>query len=208
MRVAIFGASGRTGRHVVEQALAAGHEVTAFVRDPARLPTRHERLRLVAGDIGDAAKVAEAVVGQDAVISALGTNRPAFNAMTSGARHIVGAMERHGVRRLVTLTGAGVPDSHDRPTPINRFISLLLQRISPDVLADAQRHADQIRASDLDWTIVRVGRLTDGSRTGNVRVGWVGVNTRPFIGRPDTAAFMLRQLSDGTHLRQAPMISN
>ncbi len=101
-----------------------------------------------------------------------------------------------------------MPPRWQRLSWANRFISLLLQRISPDVLADAQRHADQIRASDLDWTIVRVGRLTDGSRTGSVRVGWVGVNTRPFIARPDAAAFMLRQLSDGTHLREAPMISN
>lgn len=208
MKVAIFGASGQTGRQLVEQALAHGHEVTAFVRDPARLPVRHERLRVVQGDVQDAGKVEEAVAGQDAVLSALGPAKPAFNSMTLGARHILAAMKRHGVRRLVTLTGAGVPDPHDRPKLIDRFIRFLLKRINPEVLADAQRHADQVRASDVDWTIGRVGRLTNGPRTGNVRVGWVGVGTRPFISRADAAAFMLEQLKDAAHLRQAPMISS
>jgi putative NADH-flavin reductase len=207
VKVVVFGASGQTGRLLVEQALAAGHEVTAFVRDPAKLSLQHERLRVVQGDVQDAGAVAGAVAGQDAVLSALGPAKPAFNSMTLGARHILAGMREHGVRRLVTITGAGVPDPHDRPGPLNQAISFLLKRINPEVLADAQRHVDQVRASDVDWTIVRVGRLTDGPKTGAVRVGWVGVNTKPFVSRADAAAFMLAQLTDPAHLRQAPMIS-
>jgi uncharacterized protein YbjT (DUF2867 family) len=96
--VVVFGASGRTGRLLVEQALAAGHAVTAFVRDPARLPVTHARLRVVRGDVRDPQRVAEAVAGQDAVLSALGPNKPEFDAMALGARHILAAMGRHGVR--------------------------------------------------------------------------------------------------------------
>ena len=208
MKVVIFGASGGTGVHVVKQALEAGHEVTAFVRDPSRLPVQHERLRVLQGDVVESEKVAEAVAGQDAVLSALGPAKPAFTAMTVGAQHIIAAMQRHGVRRLITLTGAGVADSNDRPGVLNRVITFLLKRINPEVLADAQRHVDRVRASDLDWTVVRVGRLLDRPGTGELRVGWVGVGTRPFISRADAATFMLNQLADTAHHRQAPMISN
>lgn len=208
MRVVIFGASGQTGRILVDQALAAGHAVTAFVRDSARLPVAHPRLRVVQGDVRDGAAVAGAIAGQDAVLSALGPNRPDFDAMTRGVRHILAAMEQHAVRRLVTLTGAAVPDPNDRPRLLDRVVRFALKRLNPEVLADALRHADQVRASDRDWTIVRVGRLTAGAGTGDVRVGWVGVGTRPFISRADAAAFMLKELQERAHLRQAPMISN
>ena len=74
------------------------------------------------------------------------------------------------------------------------------------MLEDAQRHTDLVRASDVDWTIVRVGRLNDGPRSGSVKVGWVGAGTKPFISRADVAAFMLEELTARRHLRQAPMI--
>ena len=206
MKVVIFGASGGTGRELLRQGLDAGHEVTAFVRDPAKLEVSHERLRVVRGDVKDAAAVAQAVAGQDAVLSALGPSKPDFNSMTVGARHILEAMTRHGVRRLVTLTGAGVPDANDRPTLLHHVISFLLKRISPRVLEDATRHVEQMRASDVDWTIVRAGRLTDGPKTGDVKVGWVGTGPKPFVSRADAAAFMLREVGERRHVRQAPMI--
>ncbi|HEU5318560.1 MAG TPA: SDR family oxidoreductase [Chloroflexota bacterium] len=208
MRVVIFGASGRTGRRLVEQALARGHEVTAFVRDPAKLALTHDRLRVVRGDVSDGERVAEAIAGQDAVLCALGARGPAFDAMTVGARQIVAAMRDLGVRRLITLTGAGVHDARDRPGVIGRVMVFLLKTLQPRVLADAERHCEQVRASGLDWTIVRVPRLTDGRGTGRVRAGWAGVNTGPTISRADAAGFMLDQLDGGAYVRQAPMISN
>ena len=206
MRLAVFGASGATGKQLVDQALAAGHEVTAFVRDPAKLGVTHERLRVVKGDVSDAREVAQAVAGQDAVLSALGPAKPDFNSMTVGARHILAAMREHGVKRLVTLTGAGVTDPNDRPKLFNHFITFLLKRISPGVLVDAQRHTDQVRASDVDWTVVRVGRLNDGPKSGSVKVGWVGTGPKPVVSRADVAAFMLEELTARRHLRPAPMI--
>jgi hypothetical protein len=128
--------------------------------------------------------------------------------MTLGVRNILAAMGRHGVRRLVTLTGAGVADPHDRPRLLDRAVRLALRRINPEVLADAERHVAQVRASDTDWTVVRVGALNDRPPKGGVRVGWVGVDTGPFVSRADAAAFMLAQLGDPAHVRQAPMISN
>ena len=113
MRIAVFGATGATGRHVVDQALEAGHEVTALVRNPASLSVEHPRLEVVVGDVGQARSVEEVVRRQDAVVSALGTNqrRGPVSVTTDGVRVIFGAMEKHGVRRLVVVSARGVGDA-------------------------------------------------------------------------------------------------
>ena len=208
MRVAIFGASGRTGRPLVEQALAVGHEVRALVRDPSKLRVGHERLVVIRGDVLDAAKVEETVDGTDAVLSALGqTKASPKDVQTRGTENIVAAMEKHGVRRLVSLTGAGVRDPRDEPKLVDRVITFLLRRLQPDVLEDGVRHAGVIRLSGLEWVIVRGPRLTEGPKKGEYRVGMVGKNSGTQISRADLAEFMLGQLTADTHLRQMPVVS-
>lgn len=208
MRVAIFGASGRTGRPLVEQALAAEYDVRVLVRDPSRFPVRHGRLAVIRGDVLDAAKVNEAVAGTDAVLSALGhTKTSPKDVQTRGTENIVAAMKKHGVRRFVSLTGAGVRDPRDEPKLVDRAITFLLERLQPDVLQDGVRHSEVIKRSDLDWVIVRGPRLTEGPRKGEYRVGTVGKNSGTRISRADLAEFMLGQLTTDTHLRQMPMVS-
>ncbi|MFE3029980.1 NAD(P)-dependent oxidoreductase, partial [Nocardia tengchongensis] len=110
MNVAIFGATGTIGRHVVTQALAAGHQVTVLVRDPAKLTVTHERLRAVTGDVLDPAAVERTVIGQDAVIVALGAGRKGV-VRAEGTRLIIEAMNRTGVKRLICQSTLGVGDS-------------------------------------------------------------------------------------------------
>ncbi|HEX2185938.1 MAG TPA: SDR family oxidoreductase [Chloroflexota bacterium] len=209
MKLVVFGATGRTGRLVVEQALAQGHQVTAFARDPLKMPRQDDRLRLVQGDIHEAARVAAAVAGREAVVCTLGSTRYSpKDIMEVGARHILAAMCEHGVRRLITLTGTGVLDANDQPQLANRAMGLWLKLVDGALVADAQRHAELIRASDRDWTIIRVTRLTDDLPLGTVRVGYVGLNTGMRITRADAASFMLKQLEDDSYLRLAPVISN
>jgi putative NADH-flavin reductase len=206
VRVAIFGASGRTGRPLVEQALAAGYEVRVLMRDPSKFQIRHGRLAVVRGDVLDAAKVDETVAGTDAVLSALGhTKTSPKDVQTRGTENIVAAIERHGVRRFVSLTGAR--DPRDEPKLADRAITFLLRRLQPDVLEDGVRHSEVIKRSDLDWVIVRGPRLTEGPRKGKYRVGAVGKNSGTQISRADLAEFMLGQLTTDTHLRQMPMVS-
>lgn len=208
MRVTIFGASGRTGRPLVEQALAAGHEVRVLVRDPSKLPITHDRLAVVQGDVLDAAKVGETIAGTDAVLSALGhTKTSPRDVQTRGAQNVVAAMQRHGVRRLVSLTGAGVRDPQDEPKLVDRAITFLLEKLQPDVLEDGARHAEVIKGSGLDWVIVRGPRLTEGPQKGEYRVGMIGKNSGTRISRADLAAFMLRQTADDAHLRRMPVVS-
>lgn len=208
MRVAIFGASGRTERPLVEQALAAGHEVRALVRDPSKLPISHGRLAVVRGDVLDTTRVEETIAGTDAVLSALGqTKTSPKDVQTRGTENVVAAMEKHDVRRLVSLTGAGVRDPRDEPKLVDRAITFLLKRLQPDVLEDGVRHAEVIKASGLEWVIVRGPRLTEGPKRGEYQVGMVGKNSGTRISRADLADFMLDQLTTDTHLRQMPVVS-
>lgn len=208
MKLAVFGASGRTGRPLVEQALAQGHEVKALVRDPSKLSTSHDRLAVIRGDVLDAAKVDEAVAGTDAVLSVLGQTKTSPKGLqTRGTQNIIAAMGEHGVRRLVSLTGAGVRDPRDRPKLVDKAIMFLLKRLQPALLEDGMRHAEVIRASDLEWVIVRGPRLTEGPRKGEYRVGMIGENSGTLISRADLADFMLHQTTEDTYLRQMPVVS-
>lgn len=192
----------------MRQALEGGHEVTAFVRDPARLGMDHPRLRIVSGDVMDAARVEEAVAGSEAVLSALGhTKASTKDIQTAGTENIVAAMKKHGVRRILSLTGAGVRDPKDQPKLSDKIIVFLLERLQGDVLRDAVVHAEVIKESGLDWIIVRGPMLTDGPHTGEYRVGYVGKNSGSKASRADVADFMLAQLSSNEYLGQAPMVS-
>ena len=208
MKTAVFGASGRTGRPLVGQALAEGHEVRALVRNPSQFPMSHGRLTVIGGDVLNAAKVEETVAGTDTVVSALGhTGTSPKDVQTRGTGNIVAAMEKHGVRRLVSLTGAGVRDPRDEPKLVDKAITFLLERLQPDVLGDAIGHAEVIKGSGLEWTIVRGPRLTEGPKKGEYRVGMVGKNSGTQISRADLADFMLKQVTDNTYLRQMPVVS-
>jgi putative NADH-flavin reductase len=208
MKLAIFGATGKTGKHVVAQALAAGHEVVALAREPSKLSQAHEHLKVTQGDVRDAAKVESVVVGCDAVISVLGptTNAPDFQ-VTTGTQNILAAMQQHGVRRLVIAAGAGVRDPNDQPKLIDKFFGGLVKLLSRNAYEDMVRVVALVRASDVDWTVVRVPRLLDTPAQGNVRVGYVGKDSGTQLSRAAMASFMLKQVSDATYWRQAPMIS-
>ena len=208
MKIAVFGGTGRTGRHVVEQALAAEHSITALARTPAKLP-KHERLVAIQGDVQDPSAVEKTVVGAEAVISVLGptSNEPTFE-VSKGMRHILAAMQKQGVRRLIISAGAGVGDPNDTPKLSNKAINLLLKLLARNVYEDMKGAVDVVRASEHDWTIVRVPRLIDGPKTGLIKVGYVGNGMGMQINRADMAGFMLDQLQNGAYIRKAPAISN
>ena len=208
MKVTVFGASGRTGRPLVEQALGRGYEVTAFVRDPSRFGLSHERLTIVRGDVTDGSAVEEAVSGQDAVVSALGHVKGSpKDVQTRGTENVVAAMKKHGVRRLVSLTGAGVRAEGDEPKFVDKTITFLLKRLQPAALEDGVRHAEVIKRSGLEWVIVRGPRLTEGEKKGQYRVGLVGKNSGTQVSRADLADFMLDQITDDAHLGRMPVVS-
>jgi putative NADH-flavin reductase len=208
MRIVVFGATGKTGRAFVEQALAKGHEVTAFVRNADALALRHEHLRVVVGDsTGDPARVEAAVQGQDAVVSSLGMR----NALSSGgliARSlaaIIPAMQRAGVTRLMMVSAVGVGETRRQAPILPRIMYRLLLT---DIFADKKVGEDAIRASGLDWTIAYPTLLTDGPMTGNYRTGErVGLSGFPRIARADVAHFLLAALEAGTWRRKGVIVT-
>jgi putative NADH-flavin reductase len=211
MKLLVFGATGGTGRQLVEQAIAQGHGVTAFVRKPAALDFAHPRLAIVQGDAMDAAAVERVVSGHDAVLSSLGAPATRTGTVRSeGTRNIVRAMARAGIRRFVCQTSLGYGDSRqvlDRmPFYFKHIIVPLLLR---KAFADHARQEEEIKQSSLDWIIVRPANLIDGPRTGVYRHGFAASDTTIAgrIARADVADFMLKQVADDTYLRQMPGLS-
>jgi putative NADH-flavin reductase len=209
MKLTIFGATGKTGKYLVEQALQQGHHVTAFTRSPEKLTMENPELSAVTGDVRDLDPVLEAVGGADAVISVLGPteNKPTF-AVTTGTKNILEAMQTHNVDRLIISAGAGVGDPRDEPKLVNRIINRILMLTARWVYEDMVQTVEAVRASDLDWTVVRVPMLVDGEPTGEIREGYVGKGMGPRITRGDLAKFILDQLHREDQIQQAPAISN
>ncbi len=208
MRIIIFGAAGRSGLPLIEKSLAAGHEVTAFVRDPVKISIKHDRLKIAQGDARNLDQVNAAMANQDAVISVIGQTKPVTpNLLTQCLSNILKSMQQHEVRRLVYLTGAGVSSKQDAPPPFAaKVMMFLLKKISPEVLRDSEEAARLITESDRDWIIVRVPRLSDAPAKGNLVSGF----DRPgfaAISRSDAAEFLVAQLIDPTYVRQMPIVS-
>lgn len=206
MRIVVFGATGKTGSLIVKAALEAGHGVNAFVRNPAKLTETHELLHVIEGDVASAGSVAKAIEGCDAAISALGSGH---NTLTRFGEAVVPAMQTSGVNRIVSLVGAGVSEPGD-PASIGRTIMLtLMGLIAKGVLEDASRHADQLRGSKLDWTLVRPPRLADGEATGNIEhAPTLKLGPSRSIARADLAQFMLSLATSDQYVRQSPMVAN
>jgi putative NADH-flavin reductase len=211
MRIVVFGASGRTGLLLVKQALAKGYLVTALVRDPAKLPIKNDCLELVQGSVIDANSVQQVIAGSQAVVSVIGPAKgsPA-NLLSVAVTNIIDAMHKEGVRRLISLTGAGVPDPLDRPKLVDQVFRLLLKLPIAGTKAmyqDSIGSVEVIKASNLDWTVVRVPRLTQEPPKGEYQVGYVSKQSGLTIGRADVAEFILKQLTDDKYLQKLPVVS-
>ena len=206
MKVLIIGATGATGKILMREALAHGHEVTALARNPSALAPEDYRLRVVEGNALDASSLEAAVAGQDAVLSALGTSSRGPTTLFSESTHnLIGAMDKHGVRRLVCITGVGVGDSKGHVGFL--YDRIIRPFVVKNVYEDKERQEEAIKQSDLDWVIVRPARLTDEPAKGEYRVYLGGSYTATKISRADVAAFMLAQLTDDTYVRKTPVIS-
>jgi putative NADH-flavin reductase len=208
VRLAIFGATGGTGRAAVELAAQRGDEVTAFARRPDRLAVDHLRVRVVRGDALESVHVAEAVRGQDAVLSVLGAPPWRHTDVCSrGVGHIICAMRDQGVRRLVVLSSLGVGDSRDHVGWFGRKV--MLDVVLRRELEDKSRMEDAVRASGLDWVIVRLaaGVLTNGPARGGVQASVDRLPRGRSLARADLAGFLVSQLTSDEFVGQAPLVA-
>ncbi|MGN9778802.1 NAD(P)-dependent oxidoreductase [Micromonospora sp. H33] len=206
MRTVVFGATGPTGRQLTEQALAAGHEVTAVTRRPGSIQPR-PGLTVVTADVADPDAVARAIAGSDAVLSSLGVplSPKPITVYSQGVANIVVAMRRHGVKRLVTVSSS-VMDPTWRPTGEFFFNTvmdpLVNRRLGRTAHEDMRRMEALVRDSDLDWTIARPSGLFDNPTVTRYRVE-ENVADGLFTARVDLAAAMVAQLTDDRFVRRA-----
>ncbi|MFD9337011.1 NAD(P)-dependent oxidoreductase [Streptomyces sp. NPDC060028] len=216
MKITVFGATGGVGREVVRQALAAGHDVTAVVRDPARLGVpAHDGLEVaVVPDLTDAQALVPLLAGRDAVISALGagTNKQAKRSPVTGpaVRAILAAMDRAGVSRLAAVSAAPVgPDVPSDGVIARKVLLPVLRRALRDLYADLAVMETAIGASSAEWTVIRPPRLLNKPRTGNYRrVIGANVPDARTISRADVADALLTTLTDPTTKNQAVGIAS
>ncbi|WP_419992440.1 NAD(P)-dependent oxidoreductase [Streptomyces boninensis] len=208
MKIAVFGATGGTGRQVVRQALQKQHTVTAFARSPEKAGPAREGLTVIKGDVLEPDAVARAVDGQDAVICVLGaTAGKAGRVRSEGTRHILAAMEKAGVRRFLAQSTIGMGET--APMLGFKYRRLLVPLLLRATFEDTARQEALILESDLDWTIVRCGALNNGERTGNYAHGDDPPESKikGKISRGDAADFLLAQLTDDKFVRHAVWLS-
>ena len=207
MKLIIFGATGTMGRHLVDQALAQGHQVTAFARKPEALEIEHANLSLFAGDVFDPESVAAAVKGCDGVLVSLGSSKLTGKVRSVGTQNVVQAMEQHQIKRLICQTTLGVGDSQAN---LNFFWKyLMFGLVLRSVFKDHVAQEALVKRSKLDWTIVRPAAFTDSSTGETYKHGFPSTekNLALKILRADVAGFMLQQLTGDTYLRQTPGLS-
>ncbi len=213
MEIAVLGGTGRTGVPLVEQALHRGHSVRLLARDPDKagrlLPADSEQLLVVEGDATDGAALGRALAGVSAVVDVTGPVKGGPKDLRGQViRVLLPAMRAAGVRRLVFLTGAGVRVEGDAPTVADLTIRGVMRLLQPDILADGQAAVAAVTTSDLEWTVVRVPRLTDADAKGSIRsAAHVGGDTGTTLGRADLARFLLDEVDQGRWTGKAPVVS-
>lgn len=202
MKLCVFGASGRTGKALVRQALDRGHTVTAFCRNESSHVPFPLEVRLVWGDLLRRGDVDKAVAGADAVVCLYG-QRPAsahvFCAEATGI--IIQSMKALGVKRLLCVTGAMIGDYPANRSPFIRLMRWLFRKQQPGLAADREQQEGVVTRSGLAWTIVKPPRLTEGRKRGGCRAGEdLRVNVFSRISREDLVAFILDELGSDTHV--------
>lgn len=214
MKIAIFGATGIVGRAITSEALAKGHEVTVLTRDASHVTVKSLNLRVVAGDVMDAATVLKVVSGQDAVIQTLGIGgkgdgKPT-HFLSSATNVIMAQMKKAGVKRLIAISVIGARGSRTfLPWIYRAFILPVFQRWFVPIIADKNRMEKEIEASGLDWTIIRCTTIKDAPATGHVTAALDnGKGLKFHITAPDMAPFFIDQLTSDKYLKKCPTISN
>jgi len=208
MKIVVFGANGKTGIRLTQQALDEGHQVTAYVRRPDALKLQHPNLKVIIGSLSDTTLLNEAISGSDAVLSTLGGSSLTRHSpeIVAGINLIIAIMEKEGVKRLIYLSSLGAGESRNMMSPFIRFFIVGIMLRVP--LADHTANEQQIMGSKLIWTVVRPAGLTNGPKTGRLKHGSniSALKGTPQLSRANVAAFMLKQLTETTYANKCAWV--
>jgi putative NADH-flavin reductase len=204
MNLLILGAAGHTGQQLVQQALAAGHEVTAFVRPSHPLGFQAPKLIVTTGDATAVADLTAALKNQDAVITTVSTNKLSSHLVFQATTALIQAMRATGTKRVLLMSSFLLAPNY-RPGLMGQLAAALMKGI----LTDKAAGEAELKNSGLDWTIVYAATLTNGPKTPNYRIVSTDQTVRIHnqISRADVAAFMLSQLTDRKSIGQSLTIT-
>jgi putative NADH-flavin reductase len=198
MNLFILGATGAIGKHLLDSALERGHQVTSYVRSPQKIHLTHERLKVFRGSVFDVDQMAHSLTGNDIILSAFGpTTVRSSTLRREFGRTLAAAMRKSGVRRAQIVSAAFLfPDIGF----VGRILkATLFRRMIPD-MAGMEAEVSQ---SDLDWTVVRPPRLTNGPITDAYRIMDGALPPGGFsISRADVAQFMIDEAEKPAHVQQ------
>ena len=207
--IAIFGGTGRTGQHVVEQGLQKGYTLKVLARTPEKLKTNHPGLRVIHGDVHDKSAVDKVVAGSDVVINVVGhTKNSAKDVQTVATINIIEAMKKHGLKRIISLSGAGLDSPKDVDHFGRKMVKFIMNIVAKDILVDAENHYKVLKQADVDWTIARPPRLADGPHTGKYKVGYLKLGAGDKLNRANLADFLLTQIEDDQYIGEMPNVTN
>jgi putative NADH-flavin reductase len=208
-KIALFGASGKTGQEFLPQAIEKGYSIKALVRNPEKIKQSSDQLEIIKGDVLNEADVEKTIKECDVVVSLFGHVKGSPEWLqTEGTRNIVRSMEKHGVERIISLSGGGLryPEK-DRPKLPDKLIRGIMKITVPKILRDAEAHREVLQDSKVKWVIARAPMLKDNPKKGQYRVSWVGVDAGTQLGRADLADFVLGLVEDDSYDYQLPFLS-
>ncbi|CAM0712219.1 NAD(P)-dependent oxidoreductase [Acinetobacter baumannii] len=209
MKLTLFGATGKTGKYLIEEALIRGFEVTVFVRTQTIFD--HPHVTIIRGDINDQNMLKKAIQGTDAVLSALGPtsfHHPMNTPITKAMESIINVMKQENIQRLIAISTGTAKDPNDGFDFKIWFPALFIKFLMRNAYTDIIKLASVIRASDLNWTMVRVAFLTNQSVSTHLNIGLYGhTKHKWYISRQNVAKFILDQISKTDFIQQAPGIS-
>lgn len=210
MKLTVFGATGRTGLEIIKQAVERGYQVSVFVRNKDKLGELKSKVEVHEGDIMSVEDVSKACRGSDVVISAIGPTKdsqPGFQ--PRAIQTIITSMQQLNLKRLISMTGAGVRAPEDHPKLADKAIVSLMKIVAKKALSDGEQHAKVVIGSDLDWTIVRAPMLKDGPAKSAYMSGMVGdENLGISISRTDMASFILDTAEQARFIGKLPMVAD
>lgn len=210
MKITVFGSTGKAGQEVVKQALERGWVVVAYARNPGKFEISSPAFTVIKGELNDLTALEKAIKGSDCVISLLGpSSNVQDTALSSGVKNIIATMEKCGVKRLIQISTPSSSDTNDGINFRFKMMVELVKRTMNGSYEEIVRIGEIVRASHLDWTLVRVPLLNEKPMTKQLQIGYIGQKKlKTALSRTDLAWFMLEQTSSKEFIQMAPVISN
>lgn len=212
MKITIFGATGKTGQFMLQQALDRDYEVIAYVRSPQKITVESPYLTVIQGELSDQAKITTAITGTDCVLSALGPTGKVESdqQLSTGIANILAAMKECQVKRFIVLSTTSAQDPSDKDNLNFKARRLMIQKSRPTTFEQIVRYTQLVRDSQTDWTIVRIASLlTNHPVNKHVHTGYLGTTKfKAKLSRANLAWYMLEQINRTKEIRKAPAISD